>query len=178
VDLREPLKPALPEVAQESVLPWRSVIVMMVLLNDAWTCATPSDTFFLTFCARGPKPSAAFPGGSGRFCLPWVVLSDLAGGRVELDGGLARSLTGARVGAGALAAHGQPFAMAMAAIATEIHQPLDRHRHFAPQIAFYREFLDVFANPIEFRIGQILDLAASLYARGGADRLARARPMP
>src|SRR3977135_1052389 len=49
VDLREPLKPALPEVAQESVLPWRSVIVMMVLLNDACTCATPSDTFFLTF---------------------------------------------------------------------------------------------------------------------------------
>src|SRR5204863_147113 len=33
VDLREPLKPALPEVAQASVLPWRSVIVTMVLLH-------------------------------------------------------------------------------------------------------------------------------------------------
>src|SRR3954468_7613204 len=49
VDLREPLKPALPEVAQASVLPWRSVIVTMVLLNDAWICAIPSATFFLTF---------------------------------------------------------------------------------------------------------------------------------
>src|SRR5450631_4666768 len=49
VDLREPLNPALPEVAHDSVLPWRSVMVMMVLLNDAWMCATPSETFFLTF---------------------------------------------------------------------------------------------------------------------------------
>jgi hypothetical protein len=38
VDLREPLKPAWPEVAQDSVLPWRSVMVTMVLLNDAWMC--------------------------------------------------------------------------------------------------------------------------------------------
>src|SRR5690606_3522003 len=49
VDLREPLKPAPPDVAHERALPWRSVIVMMVLLNDACTCAMPSDTFFLTF---------------------------------------------------------------------------------------------------------------------------------
>ena len=49
VDLREPLKPAWPEVAQASVLPWRSVMVTMVLLKDAWMCAMPSATFFLTF---------------------------------------------------------------------------------------------------------------------------------
>jgi hypothetical protein len=49
VDLREPLKPAWPEVAQASVLPWRSVMVTMVLLKDAWMWAMPSDTFFLTF---------------------------------------------------------------------------------------------------------------------------------
>src|ERR671928_475975 len=49
VDLREPLKPALPDVAQASVLPWRSVIVTIVLLNDAWIWAMPSATFFLTF---------------------------------------------------------------------------------------------------------------------------------
>src|SRR5712691_11719327 len=49
VDLREPLKPAPPEVAHDRALPWRSVIVMMVLLNDACTCAMPSATFFLTF---------------------------------------------------------------------------------------------------------------------------------
>src|SRR5262245_14709838 len=33
--LREPLKPWPPEDAQASALPWRSVIVMIVLLNDA-----------------------------------------------------------------------------------------------------------------------------------------------
>src|SRR2546425_13155800 len=35
VDLREPLNPAPPDVAHDSALPWRSVIVMIVLLNDA-----------------------------------------------------------------------------------------------------------------------------------------------
>src|SRR5215471_17713197 len=49
VDLREPLKPAPPDVAQASALPCRSVIVMIVLLKDAWMCAMPSDTLFLTF---------------------------------------------------------------------------------------------------------------------------------
>src|SRR6266478_7246130 len=49
VDLREPLKPAAPEVAQDRALPWRSVMVMIVLLNDAWICAIPSEMFFLTF---------------------------------------------------------------------------------------------------------------------------------
>src|SRR3990170_7250116 len=57
VDLREPLKPAPPEVAHESALPWRSVMVMIVLLNEAWTWAIPSVTirliFFLVFAAAG-----------------------------------------------------------------------------------------------------------------------------
>ena len=33
-------------VAHEKALFWRSVIVMMVLLKEAWTWATPSATFF------------------------------------------------------------------------------------------------------------------------------------
>src|SRR6188508_3795221 len=49
VDLREPLKPAPPDVAHDRALPWRSVMVMIVLLKDAWMCAIPSVTFFLTF---------------------------------------------------------------------------------------------------------------------------------
>ena len=36
-DLREPLKPWPPDDAQANEPPWRSVMVMMVLLNDAWT---------------------------------------------------------------------------------------------------------------------------------------------
>jgi hypothetical protein len=47
--LRDPRKPEPPEVAQESVLPCRSVIVMIVLLKEAWMCATPSVTLFFTF---------------------------------------------------------------------------------------------------------------------------------
>src|SRR5260370_21452180 len=53
VDLREPRKPQPPEVAQESVLPWRSVIVMIVLLKDAGTCAIASSTVLRTFFRAG-----------------------------------------------------------------------------------------------------------------------------
>src|ERR1700678_3240033 len=52
VDLREPRKPQPPEVAHDSVLPWRSVMVMMVLLKDACTCATGSRRFFAPFFAE------------------------------------------------------------------------------------------------------------------------------
>src|ERR1700722_15357105 len=53
VDLREPRKPQPPEVAQDRVLPCRSVIVMMVLLKDACTCAIASSTFLRTFLRAG-----------------------------------------------------------------------------------------------------------------------------
>src|SRR5690606_37110396 len=56
VDLREPLKPAPPDVAHDRALPGRSVMVMMVLLKDAWTCAMPSETFFLTFLRTREAP--------------------------------------------------------------------------------------------------------------------------
>src|SRR5205823_14368352 len=69
VDLREPLKPAPPDVAHDSALPCRSVIVMIVLLNDAWMCAMHSDTFFLTFF--GARAAAAF------FCEDCCVISVL-----------------------------------------------------------------------------------------------------
>src|SRR5436853_7696281 len=58
VDLREPLKPAPPDVAHDHALPWRSVILMIALLKDAWMCAIPSDTFFLTFLRA--RAAAAF----------------------------------------------------------------------------------------------------------------------
>jgi hypothetical protein len=47
--LREPLKPWPPLDAQASAPPWRSVMVMIVLLNDACTCAMPSAMFLRTF---------------------------------------------------------------------------------------------------------------------------------
>src|ERR1041384_1872679 len=38
----EPLKPALPDEPHDTVFPWVSVMVMVVLLNVALMCATPS----------------------------------------------------------------------------------------------------------------------------------------
>src|SRR5512141_1271724 len=61
VDFREPLNPAPPDVAHDRAFPWRSVIVMIVLLNDAWMWAMPSATFFLTFL-RTRAPAFGFCG--------------------------------------------------------------------------------------------------------------------
>src|SRR6266550_7367730 len=46
--LREPLKPATPAEPQLITEPPRSVIVMIVLLNDAWIRACPWGTFFFS----------------------------------------------------------------------------------------------------------------------------------
>src|SRR5215471_20390414 len=51
VDLREPLKPFTPADDQATTLPETSVMVTMVLLNEAVMWAMPLWTFFLTFLA-------------------------------------------------------------------------------------------------------------------------------
>src|SRR5580765_3812498 len=131
VDLREPLNPAPPDVAHDSALPCRSVIVMIVWLNDACTWAMPSVTFFLTFLRARVAAVLALVAMSAQ-SLFLLLLG--AGDR------LARSLAGAGVRASALAAHRQSLAMTCAAVAAEVHQPLDAHRHFPPQVALDGEF--------------------------------------
>src|SRR5450432_2786924 len=98
VDLREPLKPAPPEVAHDSALPCRSVIVMIVLLNDAWMCAMPSATFFLTFL-RTRAPAFGFCGAVAILRCPSALLGGwrrLAHARTRLLRTLARAGVGAR----------------------------------------------------------------------------------
>src|SRR3990172_2455875 len=62
--LREPLKPATPAEPQLTTEPVRSVIVMIVLLKDAWIWTCPSGTFLrsrlrcLTAFLRSAMPSA------------------------------------------------------------------------------------------------------------------------
>src|SRR5258705_4953320 len=65
VDLREPRKPQPPDVAQDKTLPWRSVIVTIVLVNDACTCATASVTCRRAFFGRFAAAAAAAPVAAG-----------------------------------------------------------------------------------------------------------------
>ena len=45
------------------------------------------------------------------------------------------ALAGACVGMGALTMHRQAAAMAQPTLAAQVHEPLDVHRHLAPQVA-------------------------------------------
>src|SRR5690242_6721458 len=64
VDLRDPLKPFTPADDQATTLPETSVIVTMVLLNDAVMCAMPLWMFFLTFLTFGFAEALAPPSGA------------------------------------------------------------------------------------------------------------------
>ena len=76
----------------------------------------------------------------------------LAGDRLGL------ALAGARVGVRALAADRQALAMTQAAVAGEVHQPLDVHRGLATKIALDGMVgVDGFADLQDFLVGQILD---------------------
>src|SRR3954469_1204040 len=103
VDLREPLKPWPPDEAHDRALPWRSVIVMIVLLNEACTWAMPSATFLRTFLRTR---CAALLAGALAMLFQSLFLQGLRG--------LARTLAGTGIGARALAAHRQATAMAEA----------------------------------------------------------------
>src|SRR5689334_12603956 len=128
------------------VLPCASVIVIIVLLKVAFTCATPEAMFlrsrrrtrvaslpiWFPFAAR----SAPSQMSSIRLDQEFAVGRPTRSGDLLLAGDrLRRSFAGARIGVGALAADRQVAAMAQAAIAAEILQPLDVELHLAPQIA-------------------------------------------
>src|SRR5215472_8762654 len=72
--------------------------------------------------------------------------------------GLRRSLARARIGVGALAAHRQAATMTQAAIAAQIHQPLDVDAGFATQIALDDVVaIDHFADLQDFLVAQLAD---------------------
>src|SRR5918997_861026 len=64
-----------------------------------------------------------------------MLLLLLARGLLLGDRGAARPLAGARVGVRALAPHGEAAAVAQAAVAADIHQPLDVHLDALAQVA-------------------------------------------
>src|SRR5215813_6445693 len=62
------------------------------------------------------------------------------------------------VGMSALTANRESFTMTQAPVAAEIHQPLDVHRDFAPEIAFDDIVaVDDLANLDDFVFGQVAD---------------------
>src|SRR5229473_2680914 len=107
VDLRDPLKPMVPEDDHAIALPWASVIVIIVLLNDAFTWATPEAMFLRsrrrTRTASLPILNPFATRHSGPHISPQLLL--LAGDR------LGWTFTGPRIGVGALAANRQAAPM-------------------------------------------------------------------
>src|SRR5207244_5899237 len=92
VDLREPLNPLVPAEDQAIVLPWASVMVIIVLLNDAFTCATPEAMFLRsrrrTRVASLPIPLDPFRGPAQAVPFddprrPDAALPPLAGARLS-----------------------------------------------------------------------------------------------
>src|SRR6185295_2232962 len=126
-------------------------MVMIVLLKLAFTWATPA-VMFLRSRRRG-RGVAGFPMMLPSE-FPAAGLFLLAGDRAR------RPLAGPRVGVGALAAHRQALAVAQAAVAAEVHQPLDVHRHLAAQIALDLVVaVDHLADADDLVIGQLVDPA-------------------
>src|ERR1700749_1144435 len=60
VDLRLPLNPITPDEDQEIAFPWASVMVIMVLLKLAFTCATPEAMFLRSRRLTRPASLAMF----------------------------------------------------------------------------------------------------------------------
>src|SRR5215469_16597031 len=127
----------LPADDQAMVLPCASVMVIIVLLKVAFTCATPEVMFLRSRRRkRGAGPAALVLAAAGLVAM-WNALvlplflddSLLARDRPR------RSLAGACIRVRALTADRQSLAMPEPPVTTQIHEPLDVHRDGAAQIA-------------------------------------------
>src|SRR5262245_45573065 len=181
-----------PDDDQGMVLPCASVMVIMVLLNEALTCATPEVMFLRSrlrvlprgawACSLAIVSSAPGPGDYISTTLAAVrCRSDWQASALGLllaGDGPRRTLAGACGGMLALAPHGQAAAVAQAAVAAQVHQPLDVHRHLAAQVAFDDEVaIDGLADLQDLGIGQLVhparvgnaDLRADVLGELGPD---------
>src|SRR5712692_3873310 len=108
--------------------------------------------------------SASGSGGRGWLLLfghvgsvLWLCLRRRGGGDRAADDRALRPLARARVGVGPLAAHGQALAVAQAAVAAQVHQPLDVEAHLAAQVALdLVVLLQRLADPVDLVVGQVL----------------------
>ena len=80
---------------------------------------------------------------------------------------------GARVGLGALAANGQPLAVADAAVALDLHQTLDIQRHVTAKVALHDDvvLVQVLADQTFLLGGQILHAGVGINVGSRQDLL-------
>src|SRR5688572_19363106 len=149
VDFLEPLKPALPEEPHATVFPRMSVIVIVVLLNVASMCATPS-------------------GSTTRFVFFPVAI--LLRHLLLAGDGAAWSLLGARVCVRALPAHRQTPAMPDPTVRTDVHQSLDVHGDLGSQRALDAIFLlDHLSQTTDVGVGKVANALLAVDTRLGED---------
>src|SRR5262245_25965080 len=126
--------------------------------------------------SHAPRPSrrSSFP-SFVHAELPSPLFSDLLLACNGARGTFARAC----VGISALTANREPFAMAQTTVAAEIHQPLDVHRDFTPEIAFDDVIaVDDLANLDDFVFRQIADAPVERDAYLLADHLRIGRTYP
>src|SRR5690242_16659051 len=191
VDFRLPLKPRAPAEDQEMTFPETSVMVMMVLLKVLWMCTTPLRMFFLPFLltrfsavpgATGAAAASAAGAAAGGVTSSAIRVSRQSwkglrpgrrgGGGLGPDDSPLGALPGAGVRVGALAADGETLPMAQAAVAAEVHQPLDVHRDLATEITLDLVIrLDDLADGPGLLLGEVLGPGGQVDARLGHDVL-------
>jgi hypothetical protein len=147
VDLREPLKPIVPADDQEIVLPCASVMVIDGVVEGGVHMRHAHHDVLLFFLARARAFASAL-----------LVISHLTSYFLLAGDRLGGTFAGAGVGVGALAADRQALAVTQAAIAAQVHQALDVHRHFTAQVALDQEVaVDDFADlPLPSTVGRDL----------------------
>src|SRR3712207_3474679 len=81
-----------------------------------------------------------------------------------------RTLAGTSVGVGPLATNRQALAVTQAAVAAQVHQPLDVHGHLATEVTLDLVVgLDDLADPAGLLVGEVLRPGGQLDARRHAD---------
>src|SRR5690606_5797094 len=128
-------------------------MVIIVLLKEAFTCATAEVMFF--FSLRRGRAALSLTMSS---YSPSKTAYGLAGCLLLAGNGNRLALAGAGFGMGALAAHRQALAMAQTAVAAQVHQALDVHRDLAAEVTLDLVIaVDRLADLQHFGIGQLVD---------------------
>src|SRR5690349_18496082 len=139
------------------VLPCTSVIVIIVLLKLAFTCATPEAMFLRSRRRTRVASLPILDPFTAWSRLPRCRHLSLLHALFLLAGDwFGRTFASPGIGMGTLSAHWETAPVTQTAIAAEIHQPLNIHGDLAPQIALDRVIpVDHFAQLQHFLVGQL-----------------------